>query len=396
MNGKIGNYVVTPVLLLMFSISSSWCQPFAIGHSTINFIDSSRGNRSIATEIYYPADVAGNNVPFTMATMQTFPVLTFGHGFVMTWDAYQKIWESLVPKGYIMAFPKTEAGLSPSHIEFGKDLAFVSRQIFNLGMLQSTVFFGRVSLMNAVMGHSMGGGAAFLAPQFDSNIKTIVTLAAAETSPSAIAAATSLVLPAFVLAGENDCVAPPAANQLQMYSSLSSVCKTYVSINGGSHCQMANNNFLCNFGESTCSPQPTITRDEQHLVLEDYLVLWLDSQLKSDCVAGQGFNNLIDTDSRITYQKNCSQCEPLQNVNNLKENSLSLFPNPFSTFLYVRNVGGGTYRIKIYDSAARVISTMKIESDEGFIDTTFLSSGIYWYEVISQDGFTERGKIIKN
>ncbi len=396
MNGKIGNHVFTLVLLLLFSMTSSWCQPFAIGHSTINFIDSSRGNRSIATEIYYPADVAGDNVPVTISTMQTFPFLTFGHGFVMTWDAYQNIWESMVPKGYIMAFPKTEGGISPSHIEFGKDLAFVSAQIFNLGMLQSSIFYNRVNLMNAVMGHSMGGGAAFLAPQFNSNIKSIVTLAAAETSPSAIDAANSIQIPALVIAGENDCVTPPSTNQLAMYSSLGSACKTYVAINGASHCQMANSNFLCSFGESTCIPQPTITRDQQHLVLEQYVTLWLEAQLKSDCVAGFDFNLLVNADSRITYQKNCSQCEPLQSVTNLKENSILLYPNPFSTFLYLGNTGEKTYMIKIYDAAARVISTMKIESDQDFMDTTFLASGIYWYEIITEDGFTTRGKIIKN
>ncbi|MBL0013167.1 MAG: T9SS type A sorting domain-containing protein [Flavobacterium sp.] len=396
MNGKIGNHDLTLVLLLIFSLTSSWCQPFAIGHSTINFIDSSRGNRSIATEIYYPADEAGDNVSLTIASMQTFPVLTFGHGFVMTWDAYQNIWEAMVPRGYIMAFPKTEGGISPSHIEFGKDLAFVSTQVFNLGMLQSTIFYNRVSSMNAVMGHSMGGGAAFLAPQFNSNIKSIVTLAAAETSPSAIDAANSIQIPGLVIAGENDCVTPPSTNQLAMYTSLGSACKTYVSINGASHCQMANSNFLCSFGESTCNPQPTITRDQQHLVLEQYLTLWLEAQLKSDCVAGSDFNSLIDTDSRTTFQKNCSQCEPLRNVSIQKENRISLYPNPFSTFLYVGKTGEETYTIKIYDAAARVISSKKIKSNQDFIDTTFLASGIYWYEVMTQNGFTERGKIIKN
>ena len=396
MNRKMGKCNLTFVMLLLFSFTSLWCQPFAIGHTTINFIDSSRGNRSIATEIYYPADVAGDNVPVTTATVQIFPVLTFGHGFVMSWDAYQNIWESMVPEGYIMAFPKTEGGISPSHLEFGKDLAFVSAQVFNLGMLQNSIFYNRVSSMNAVMGHSMGGGAAFLAPQFNTNIKSIVTLAAAETSPSAIAAANSIQIPALVIAGENDCVTPPSANQQAMYTSLGSTCKTYVEINGASHCQMANSNFLCSFGESTCNPQPTITRDQQHLVIEKYLTLWLEAQLKSDCAAGFEFNSLIDTDSRITYLKNCLQCAPLQNVSIQKENNILLYPNPFSTFLYLRNVNEGASVIKIYDSAARVISALKIESDQDFMDTTSLSSGIYWYEIMTQDGFIERGKIIKN
>ncbi len=395
MTAKTQNQFLIQVLFFIFSIISVWSQPFSIGHTTINLIDSSRGNRSIATEIYYPADITGNNVPFTNATTEAFPTLTFGHGFVMTWDAYQNIWEALVPKGYIMAFPKTEGGLSPSHIEFGKDLAFVSRQIFNLGMLQSSVFFGRVSLMNAVMGHSMGGGAAFLAPQFEPNIKTIVTLAAAETNPSAIAAATSLVLPAFVLAGENDCVTPPAANQLQMYSSLGSVCKTYVSINGASHCQMANSNFLCNFGESTCTPQPTITRDEQHLVLEDYLVLWLDAQLKSNCVAGQGFNNLIGTDSRVTFQKNCSQCEPLR-VAIVQKDKIEVYPNPFSSVLNIKNPNKKMFIFKLYDGAGRALYTAEVSSEQGYLNTSFFASGIYLYEIVSDDGFTAKGKIIKN
>ena len=29
----------------------------------------------------------------------------------MEWSAYQNLWEEIVPKGYIMVFPKTEMGL---------------------------------------------------------------------------------------------------------------------------------------------------------------------------------------------------------------------------------------------------------------------------------------------
>ncbi len=380
----------------IFSMFTVWSQPFAIGHTTINFIDSSRGNRSIATEIYYPADSSGDNVPFTTVTSQTFPTLTFGHGFVMTWDAYRNIWEALVPQGYIMAFPKTEGGLSPSHAEFGKDLAFVSAQIFNLGMLQNTIFFGRVSLMNSVMGHSMGGGAAFLAPQYNPNIKTIVTLAAAETNPSAIGAASSLTIPALVIAASNDCVTPPVANQELMYNALLSACKTYVSINGGSHCQMANSNFLCNFGESTCTPPPTITRDQQHVVLEDYLALWLEAQLLSNCVAGSDFNSLITADSRVTFQKNCMQCEPLGTTTIQNKNKVALLPNPFSSVINIINPDKDALTFNLYDCAGRTIMYIHLNEEEHQIDTTTLSTGMYWYEIQSQNVFSERGKLIKN
>ncbi|MBK8599975.1 MAG: T9SS type A sorting domain-containing protein [Flavobacterium sp.] len=396
MTTKTRNHFLYILLFLIFSTMPVWSQPFAIGHTTISFIDASRGNRSIATELYYPADSNGDDVPLTATTTQSFPVLTFGHGFVMTWDAYQNLWEALVPKGYIMAFPKTEGGLSPSHGEFGKDLAFVSSQIFNLGMLQSSPFYNRVSVMNAVMGHSMGGGAAFLAPQYNSNITTIVTLAAAETNPSAIGAANNINIPALVVAGSNDCVTPPVSNQESMYNALVSACKTFVSINGGSHCQMANSNFLCNFGEATCTPQPTITRDQQHIILEAYLGLWLDAQLKADCVAGLNFNTLINSDSRVTFQKNCTQCEPLETSAVQKKNRVTLFPNPFSSVLHISNVDKEQVTINLYDGAARLLLSSIVVGEQDYIDTTTLAAGMYWYEIKSSDGFSEKGKIIKN
>ena len=71
-------------LLLLFFIQLGSSQPFQIGHTTINFTDLSRSNRVIAAEIYYPSDIAGDNVAMTTFTSVTFPVLSFGHGFVMT------------------------------------------------------------------------------------------------------------------------------------------------------------------------------------------------------------------------------------------------------------------------------------------------------------------------
>src|SRR5688572_25298646 len=114
------------VLLFVFLLCRNLiAQPFQIGHTTITFTDPSRNNRAIPTEVYYPADVTGNNVPVTLANNSRFPLLGFGHGFVMTWDAYENIWDALDPNGYIIASPKTEGTLMPSHLEFGKDIAFV-------------------------------------------------------------------------------------------------------------------------------------------------------------------------------------------------------------------------------------------------------------------------------
>jgi pimeloyl-ACP methyl ester carboxylesterase len=324
------------LLLTVLLCSNLFGQPFQIGHTTIALVDISRNNRQIPTEIYYPADVAGSNVPVTTANNDKFPVISFGHGFVMSWDAYQNIWEAVVPEGFIIAFPKTETGLSPSHAEFGKDIAFVISELNALGLNNTSLFYNRIDPMNCVMGHSMGGGSAFLAAQYSPAVKTLATLAPAETNPSAIQAAASIGIPSLIIAGGNDCVTPPTANQIPMYNSLQSSCKTFISINGGSHCQMADNNSLCSFGEATCTPQPTITRAEQHNVINRYLLPWLKYELKGDCSSGAQFDSLITIDKSIVFQKTCVLCNTTSYKENPSTFNIEIFPNPFNDRIFIQ------------------------------------------------------------
>lgn len=384
------------ILFVILAVPNSNSQSFQIGHTTITFIDPSRNNRSIATEIYYPADVAGDNVALTTSNSLKFPSLVFGHGFVMTWDAYQNFWETLVPNGYIIAFPKSEGSFSPSHLEFGRDLAFVINQMNILGTLNTSMFFNRVSPKNAVMGHSMGGGASFLSVPLNPNITTLVNFAAAETTPSAITASTSISIPSLIFAGANDCVAPSTTNQIPLYNGLTSACKTYISLIGASHCQMSNNNALCNFGENTCTPTPTISRSVQHAKMFSYLLLWLNYQLKSYCSQGAIFDSQIISDAEITYQKNCIQCNPfLSSEFNSLDNEIILFPNPANDFIYIKGIDHKEYLLKIRDTNSKVVLQLKISGSQN-IDISKLSSGVWFYEVIDSNQNRSKGKFIKN
>ena len=381
-------------LILLFAVYQGFSQPFQIGHTTINFTDLSRNNRVIETEIYYPSDVTGDNVAMTTSTSVTFPVLSFGHGFVMTWNTYQNYWNFLVPNGYIMLFPKSEGSFSPSHLDFGKDLSFVLEQMTVLGNDPSSIFYNRVSIMNTVMGHSMGGGASFLAAQLNSNIKTIVNFASAETTPSAIQAATNISIPSLMFSGVNDCVTPPNTNQIPMYTGLTSACKTLVNIIGGSHCQMADSNFFCGVGEASCSPQATIARTAQHNIINSYILPWLDFQLKGNCTQGNAFDNQILVDNAITYQKNCIQCNTL-NIPSLNVNhQIKIFPNPTQDYITVSGITGMKYQIKIYDISAKLI-LIKEFTTETTLETSNLSKGIYTYSLLSQDQIISNGKFIK-
>ena len=96
-------------LLGILFISSVVSQSFNIGHTSIVFHDDIR-NRDINTEIYYPSDNSGENEPVSIGN---FPVLVFGHGFLMGWDSYQNFWTEIVPNGYVFCFPTTEMNITP-------------------------------------------------------------------------------------------------------------------------------------------------------------------------------------------------------------------------------------------------------------------------------------------
>ncbi|HQX03011.1 MAG TPA: T9SS type A sorting domain-containing protein [Flavobacterium sp.] len=379
--------------VLLFSTFGISAQSFEIGRTTITFIDASRGNRSIASEIYYPANSAGINVPVVSTTSKSFPVLSFGHGFLMSWDAYQNIWEALVPQGYIMIFPKTEGGASPSHLEFGKDLAFVISQMALLNLNSSSLFYNRVSEKSSVMGHSMGGGAAFLAVQFSNEIDAILTLAAAETNPSAIAAAGNLTIPTLVIAGTNDCVTPTNTNQLPMYNALNSECKTYISITGGSHCQMANYNLFCSIGESTCSPSPAISRTEQHQLLNPSMLYWLDYQLKSNCSAGDSFQQLLTSSVGISTINNCEYCA--LNILELNESELfKAYPNPFQNEIRISAFPDQLLKIECYNMHAELVYKETISAFTR-IYTEDWASGIYFIKCTDQKHKVSVFKLVK-
>lgn len=289
------------------------CQSFAlgsnyqIGHRQITFIDTTRANRQIQCEIYYPATIAGDNVAIASGK---FPVLIYGHGFVMPVSVYDVYWNALVPKGYIIVLPTTESSFSPSHTNFGKDLAYAAKSMRLQGSLPTSPFFNAVDSTSAVMGHSMGGGCAFLAMQYDPQITALVSFAGAVTNPSSVTAAMSITKPSLVIAGANDCVAPPRNHQIPMYDSLAAQCKSYVSIIGANHCQFASNNFNCTFGESTCTPKATINAATQQSILFQHLIPWLNYYLKRDCVAGDQFQSLLSASTGITSSANCSLKSP--------------------------------------------------------------------------------------
>lgn len=302
-------------LCLLFAALTAGCAAFAqfaVGSTTITFNDPTRSGgfgsgggpgRQIQTEIYYPATAAGTNVAVADGE---FPVITFGHGFLMVWSAYQNIWQEFVARGYIMAFPRTEGGTFPNHQNFALDLALVNDRMLELNDNPASIFFNKLDGTSALMGYSMGGGCATVAAANNPNITALATLALAETNVSAIGAAANVTVPAVVLSGTSDGVTPPSEHHIPIYNALASDCKHRVNIIGGAHCYFNNSNFNCDTGEFFASSGISVSRAQQQQITYDYLNAWLDAVLKGSCDGWTAFNELIDDDPRTTVNADCA------------------------------------------------------------------------------------------
>ena len=316
------------VVLLAHVSSNIFAQTYHIGHTSTDFYDNAR-NRNITTEIYYPSDTNGDYVPISLGN---FPVIVFGHGFLMSWDSYDNFWNSLVPEGYILCFPTTEMGFTPNHQFFAEDLSFIASKMQMESLNNSSIFYNSVLPKTGILGHSMGGGASFLAAENNPNINTLINFAAAETNPSAISAASNITIPSLIFSGESDCVAPPINHQNIMFDSLNSICKTQINIISGGHCYFANENVLCSFGESSCNPNLNILRTEQQSVTNDFLKIWLNFSLKSDQSSFSIFNDSLQSSSRITYSQYCNGTGI---VTLDKVDEINIYPNPVIDILNI-------------------------------------------------------------
>ncbi|MCS6934171.1 MAG: hypothetical protein NZM35_03345 [Chitinophagales bacterium] len=362
--------MVKPRLLFVsfLLITLVHAQNYPVGHRSINFRDPTRSGgfaisgapslpagatgRNIGTEVYYPATSSGDNVPFATGA---FPLVVFGHGFAMTWDSYKTLTDSLVRNGYIVALPRTEGSIlpPPSHLDFGRDLAKVAEIIAAQNSVSNSVFFGKHNGRTAIAGHSMGGGATFLADAYaPASVVCYFTFAAAETNPPASTAAKTITRPHLLFAGSFDCVTPPPQHQNIMWDSLVvNSCKTFINITRGYHCTFADYNFNCSFGESTCNPSGGLSATQHQFIVRRYLNPYLDYFLKGRCEAWYHLQGLLDTTTVATVQRVCNMQVPQQvavqgNLYYCVGNSTSLTAIP-SGFNYLWSTGATTGTITV-------------------------------------------------
>lgn len=299
-------FFILTCLFVIIICYNGFSQKYETSVVKYKFIDSERGNRRVQVDIYYPYDSAGTHSTGYSACGERFPVICFGHGYLISGNWYSYITEILVPEGFILIFPGNETGLFPSHRALAGDLSFAVNEIKKLDLDSSSPLFGRIDTLSCIMGHSMGGGSAVLAAGSSRGIRALVALAPYDTRPSAVKAATLVKVPTLIIAGGNDCITPPEKHQLPIYNSAGSYEKTYILIKGGTHCQMGVSHPKCSMGEriSGCR-DVSICMEQQLSILKRYLIPWLNYYLKRDTEAGSTFDSIIRSDTEIEFLRSC-------------------------------------------------------------------------------------------
>jgi len=221
----------------------------------------SRPNGStFAATLHYPALSDGAGAPFDNSGAP-YPAITFGHGFLQAVTQYTSTIKHLATHGFFVIASQSEGGLFPSHGNFASDLRHSLSWLEQQHALANSPFFAAVQVDRfGASGHSMGGGAALLATAADQRIVAVATTAAAETSPSAIAALALIDVPIRLIAGSDDSIVPPESSLDPMYAGASAP-KQALLIDGGFHCGFTDGSFLfCDSGAITRPAQLAITR----------------------------------------------------------------------------------------------------------------------------------------
>ena len=409
------------ILLFATCLSlASQAQPFAVGHMSINFKDAARTGgyyisggiamtgtgRNIGTVVYYPATVAGNNV--AVANGQ-FPVVVFGHGFAMTWDSYDNIYNRLAALGYIVLLPRTESSIfpTPNHADYAADLKLVASQGLLLNSTSTptalTTFNGKVLQKSAIGGHSMGAGCSFIAAQNNTTVTCVFNLAAATSNTagiSSVAGASLVTVPLLMISGEKDNVADSTVQNSHYIPTASSI-KFHSIIKDVTHCDFGNGtSATCTIGQAACSTASCNTIYFNRYM--SYIEPFLAHQLKNDCVAGNNFMTLILNPSadrvgrKVIGNIACS-------VTGIQEQSfsknLTVFPNPTEGKLTISFSSEITTPIvyQLYDISGRLVLNEQSLSHKTSHDINLeeIERGSYVLIVRSENS-KKAFKIIKN
>ena len=322
-------------LLVALALSGAVDASSQVNQIDATLFDSSRGDRQIPLDIRLPSEAA-----------EAVPWVVFGHGFFMPTTDYDDLATALVSSGYAVVLVDTETSFAPSHEDFGLDLVYaVEHAATDLDVLE-----GVLSDRVALMGHSMGGGAAWLAAsQVGDAVDALVGLAPAETTPSAIAAGSNVVAPTMVISGSSDVVTPPIEHHEPLYDATSNAnCRAWVNLVDGGHCGFADDGTLCDLGEITFAG---MSRPEQQAHTLACVTLWLEIHLQGEDASLSLLEAYVEGEADVELGLACTT----QGTGLLSgSRSVLVGPNPAANVVHIRALPNA-HRLRAFDMWGRAL-----------------------------------------
>jgi dienelactone hydrolase len=163
----------------------------AVGVTTADAVDGSRGNRRLPVEIWYPARRTGRDAE---PVRRRHPLVLIAHGLCGSRLYYDYLATHLASHGFVVAAPDfagvtraaCDAGQrAPSIGDLALDLSFVARQLHEArGSLETWARHVR-GTTTGLVGNSLGGIAVVEAARMDSAFTAIVGLAPAVSGAAA-------------------------------------------------------------------------------------------------------------------------------------------------------------------------------------------------------------------
>lgn len=342
-----------------------WFLIASAGHAqtasdTWTFIDAARDDREIPVQFFYPSDAVA-----------PMPWVIIAHGFAMPTTDYDDLAQALVGGGFVVGLVNTETGFAPSHEAYGLDLAYLAEHGgADLALVDIEVANWVQPGAVALVGHSMGGGAAWLAASM-TEVDALVGLAPAETTPSAIEAGSSIEAPAMVISGTADAVTPPTTQHIPLYDALTNVdCQAFVSLEEGGHCGFADEGTLCDFGELLFTG---MDRETQQLHTHAMLIPWLQFHLGLYPEGLDAIDTYANSEGDVELTLACETSGLA--TGEAVENPAILFPNPVSTTL---NLGGAPQDWRAWDAQGQAMPIRW--TGEGRVDVSTWPNGPYLFQ----------------
>jgi dienelactone hydrolase len=149
-------------------------------------------------------------IVFAPAEGLGLPAVAFGHDWLQPAARYADLLRHLASWGFVTAAPNSHRGPLPSHARFAADLRTALDVCAGVRLGD-----GRISVdsrRTALAGHGVGGGAALVAASTHPRVSAVVTIAVAQTYPSALDAARAVTVAQLHLAAGRDTVAPAAGH----------------------------------------------------------------------------------------------------------------------------------------------------------------------------------------